>query len=61
MSFVDSPHSHGEKVSAVLRVLGDSENRQFLYIKLVFLIESLKPLNGILNQLSQWYIVCIIS
>ena len=51
LSFLDSPNCYGEKVSDLRTLLGDDKNRQFLFIKLVFLIENLSPLHGIQKRL----------
>ena len=47
MMFLDSPVTNGEKVNDLCTLLGDNEVRQKLYVKLVFVIEILRPIHGI--------------
>ena len=42
-----NPDSVGEKVTKLKELLGNNENRQSLYVKLIFVIELLKPINSI--------------
>ena len=48
LAFIDNPPSHGEKKNALL---GDNKHRQILFIKLVFLLESLSQIHGIQKHL----------
>ena len=45
--FIDHPDSVGEKVTKLKELLGNNENRQSLYVKLIFVLELLKPINSI--------------
>ena len=45
--FIDRPDSEGEKVTKLKEILGNNENRQSLYVKLIFVIEQLKPIHSI--------------
>ena len=48
---LDSPLSHGEKMNELQALLGDDKQRQILFIKLVFLLESLSQIHGIQKRL----------
>lgn len=51
LSFIDSHLSQGEKVNELRALLGDDKHRQFLFIKLVFLLENLSLLHSIQERL----------
>ena len=47
LMFIDHAATDGEKAKNLHTLLGDKENRQSLYVKLVFLVELLRPIHGI--------------
>lgn len=47
MIFIDHPDTAGEKVTKLKDLLGSNANRQSLYVKLIFVIELLKPIHAI--------------
>ena len=51
LTFLDSPQCQGEKANALKTLLGNDKQRQFLLIKLVFLLENLGPVHEIQKQL----------
>lgn len=51
MIFIDHSDTKGEKVTKLLQLLGNNENRQNLYVKLIFVIEVLKPIHSIQKHL----------
>ena len=51
LAFIDSPPSHGEKKNEMQALLGDNKHRQILFIKPVFLLESLSQIHGIQKHL----------
>jgi hypothetical protein len=51
LTFIDSPQCQGENANALKTLLGDDKHRQFLLIKLVFLLENLGPVHEIQKEL----------
>lgn len=46
LMFIDHEATGGEKAKHLRILLGDNENRQSLYVKLVFFVELLRPIHG---------------
>ena len=51
LAFLDCNESSGEKVNELCMLVGDQKSRQFLLVKLVFLIETLTPIRTIQKEL----------
>lgn len=51
LKFLDSSESCGEKVNELCMLVGNQQKRQFLLVKLVFLIETLTPIHAIQKEL----------